>query len=205
MKAMIEAGAAGVHWEDQLSSAKKCGHMGGKVLIPTQQHITTLTAARLAADVAGVPTVVLARTDALAANLITTDVDERDQEFLTGERSAEGFYYTEPGMATPIKRALAYAPYSDLIWCETGTPDLDAGPSVRRSRQGRVPRPVAGLQLLALVQLEGAPRRLAPSPSSRRSSVPWAYRVPVHHPGRLARPQRLGVRDLARGYTASTT
>ena len=125
MKAMIEAGAAGVHWEDQLSSAKKCGHMGGKVLIPTQQHITTLTAARLAADVAGVPSVVLARTDALAANLITTDVDERDQEFLTGERSAEGFYYTAPGMATPIKRALAYAPYSDLIWCETGTPDLD--------------------------------------------------------------------------------
>ncbi len=124
MKAMIEAGAAGVHWEDQLSSAKKCGHMGGKVLIPTQQHVATLNAARLAADVAGVPTIVLARTDALAANLLTTDVDERDQEFLTGERSAEGFYYTEPGIATPIKRALAYAPYADLIWCETGTPDL---------------------------------------------------------------------------------
>ncbi len=125
MKSMIEAGAAGVHWEDQLSSAKKCGHMGGKVLIPTQQHLTTLTAARLAADVAGTPTIVLARTDALAANLITTDVDERDQEFLTGERSAEGFYYTEPGIKTPIKRALAYAPYADLIWCETGTPDLE--------------------------------------------------------------------------------
>jgi len=125
MKGMIEAGAAGVHWEDQLSSAKKCGHMGGKVLIPTQQHITTLNAARLAADVAGVPTVVLARTDALAANLITSDVDERDREFLTGERSSEGFSYTEPGLATPIKRALSYAPYADLIWCETGTPDLD--------------------------------------------------------------------------------
>jgi isocitrate lyase len=125
MKGMIESGAAGVHWEDQLSSAKKCGHMGGKVLIPTQQHITTLNAARLAADVADTPTIVLARTDALAANLITTDVDERDQEFLTGERSSEGFYYTEPGMATPIKRALAYAPYADLIWCETGTPDLE--------------------------------------------------------------------------------
>ena len=124
MKGMIESGAAGVHWEDQLSSAKKCGHMGGKVLIPTQQHITTLNAARLAADVAGVPTIVLARTDALAANLITTDVDERDQEFLTGERSSEGFYYTNPGMATPIKRALSYARYADLIWCETGTPDL---------------------------------------------------------------------------------
>lgn len=125
MKAFIEAGAAGVHFEDQAPGTKKCGHMGGKVLIPTQQHITTLNAARLAADVADTPTIVLARTDALAANLITTDVDERDQEFLTGERSSEGFYYTEPGMATPIKRALAYAPYADLIWCETGTPDLE--------------------------------------------------------------------------------
>ena len=125
MKAMVEAGAAGVHWEDQLSSAKKCGHMGGKVLIPTQQHITTLNAARLAADVLNVPTIVIARTDALGANLITSDVDERDREFLTGERSTEGFYYTEPGLATPIKRGLAYAPYCDLIWCETSTPDLD--------------------------------------------------------------------------------
>jgi isocitrate lyase len=125
MKGMIEAGAAGVHWEDQLSSAKKCGHMGGKVLIPTQQHITTLNAARLAADVLNVPTIVIARTDALGANLITSDVDERDREFLTGDRSSEGFYYTEPGLATPIKRGLAYAPYCDLIWCETSTPDLD--------------------------------------------------------------------------------
>ena len=125
MKAMIEAGAAGVHFEDQLASEKKCGHMGGKVLIPTQQHVRTLTAARLAADVAGVPTVVIARTDALAATLITSDVDERDRPFLTGERTAEGFFVTEPGIATPIARALAYAPYSDLIWCETGTPDLD--------------------------------------------------------------------------------
>ena len=125
MKGMIEAGAAGVHWEDQLSSAKKCGHMGGKVLIPTQQHIQTLTAARLAADVMGVPSIVVARTDALGANLITSDVDERDREFLTGERSNEGFYYTRPCLESPIKRALAYAPYADLIWCETSTPDLD--------------------------------------------------------------------------------
>jgi isocitrate lyase len=123
-KAMIESGAAGVHLEDQLSSAKKCGHMGGKVLIPTQQHITTLNAARLAADVMGVDTIVIARTDALGANLITSDVDERDREFLTGERSAEGFFYTEPGLATPVMRGLAYAPYCDLIWCETSTPDL---------------------------------------------------------------------------------
>ena len=125
MKNMIMAGAAGVHFEDQLASEKKCGHMGGKVLIPTQQHVRTLTAARLAADVLGIPTIVVARTDALAATLITSDVDERDRPFLTGERTAEGFFNTEPGMATPISRGLAYAPYSDLIWCETGTPDLD--------------------------------------------------------------------------------
>jgi isocitrate lyase len=125
MKSMIEAGAAGVHWEDQLSSEKKCGHMGGKVLIPTQQHIRTLVAARLAADVMDVPTIVVARTDALGATLITSDVDERDREFLTGERTAEGFFVTRPILESPIKRALAYAPYADLIWCETSTPDLD--------------------------------------------------------------------------------
>ena len=124
-KSMIEAGAAGVHLEDQLSSEKKCGHMGGKVLIPTQQHARTLTASRLAADVMGVPTVLIARTDALGANLITSDIDDRDKDFLTGERTTEGFFSTEPGMATPIMRGLAYAPYADLIWCETSTPDLD--------------------------------------------------------------------------------
>ena len=124
-KSMIEAGAAGVHLEDQLSSEKKCGHMGGKVLIPTQQHVRTLTASRLASDVMGVPTVLIARTDALGANLITSDIDDRDKEFLTGDRTSEGFFSTEPGMATPIMRGLAYAPYSDLIWCETSTPDLD--------------------------------------------------------------------------------
>jgi isocitrate lyase len=125
MKSMIEAGAAGVHWEDQLASEKKCGHMGGKVLVPTQQHIRTLSAARLAADVMDVPTIVVARTDALGATLITSDVDERDREFLTGERTAEGFFHTRPCLESPIKRALAYAPYADLIWCETSTPDLD--------------------------------------------------------------------------------
>ena len=124
-KSMIEAGAAGVHLEDQLSSEKKCGHMGGKVLIPTQQHVRTLTASRLASDVMGVPTVLIARTDALGANLITSDIDDRDKEFLTGDRTSEGFFSTEPGMATPIMRGLAYAPYADLIWCETSTPDLD--------------------------------------------------------------------------------
>ena len=125
MKSMIEAGAAGVHWEDQLSSEKKCGHMGGKVLVPTQQHIRTLIAARLAADVMDVPSIVVARTDALGATLITSDVDERDREFLTGERTAEGFFMTRPILESPIRRALAYGPYADLIWCETSTPDLD--------------------------------------------------------------------------------
>src|SRR5579875_3699390 len=125
MKQMIEAGAAGVHWEDQLSSEKKCGHMGGKVLIPTQQHIRTLQSARLAADVCGVPTIVVARTDSLGANLLTSDVDPRDQEFCTGERSPEGFYYVRPGMDIAVARGLAYAPYADLIWCETSTPDLE--------------------------------------------------------------------------------
>ena len=125
MRAMIEAGAAGVHFEDQLSSAKKCGHMGGKVLVPTSQHIATLRAARLAADVLGVDTLLVARTDALSASLITSDVDEQDQARLTGERTAEGFFVTSPGLEAPIQRALAYAPYCDLLWCETSTPDLD--------------------------------------------------------------------------------
>jgi isocitrate lyase len=125
MKGMIEAGAAGVHWEDQLSSEKKCGHMGGKVLIPTGQHIRTLAAARLAADVCGVPTIVVARTDSLGATLLTSDVDERDREFCTGERSPEGFYYVRNGMDIAVARGLAYAPHADLIWCETSTPDLE--------------------------------------------------------------------------------
>jgi len=124
MKHMIRAGAAGVHFEDQLSSAKKCGHMGGKVLVPTQEAIAKLGAARLAADVLGVPTVLLARTDADAANLITSDTDERDHEFITGDRTAEGFYCTRPGIDQAIARGLAYAPYADMLWCETSKPDL---------------------------------------------------------------------------------
>src|SRR6202000_2306957 len=125
MKSMIAAGASGVHWEDQLSSEKKCGHLGGKVLIPTGQHVRVLNAARLAADVCGVPSLVIARTDAHSAKLITSDVDELDQEFLTGERTAEGFYQTRAGLAPCIARGLAFAPYSDLLWMETSTPDLD--------------------------------------------------------------------------------
>ena len=123
-KSMIEAGASGVHYEDQLASEKKCGHMGGKVLIPTSQHIRTLTAARLASDVMGVPTVIVARTDALAATLLTTDADERDREFIAGSRTPEGYYRVTGGMKSAVARGLAYAPYADLIWCETSTPDL---------------------------------------------------------------------------------
>ncbi len=125
MKSMIRAGAAGVHFEDQLSSAKKCGHMGGKVLVPTQEAIAKLAAARLAADVLGVPTVLLARTDADAANLITSNSDERDHPFITGERTAEGFFCTNAGIEQAIARGLSYAPYADMLWCETSKPDLE--------------------------------------------------------------------------------
>ena len=125
MKNMIEAGAAGVHFEDQLASVKKCGHMGGKVLVPSQEAVQKLTAARLAADIMDVPTIVLARTDANAAALLTSDVDDYDKEFLTGERSSEGFYMTKAGINQAISRGLAYAPYADLLWCETAVPDMD--------------------------------------------------------------------------------
>ena len=125
MKAMIKSGAAGVHWEDQLASVKKCGHMGGKVLVPTAEACQKLIAARMAADVCGVPTLVIARTDAEAADLLTSDYDDNDKPFLTGERTAEGFYKTHKGIDQAISRAVAYAEYADLVWCETGTPDLD--------------------------------------------------------------------------------
>ena len=124
MKSMIQAGAAGVHWEDQLASEKKCGHLGGKVLVPTQQHIRTLNAARLAADVAGVSTLIIARTDALAADLLTSDIDPRDAQYATGERTSEGFYRVTPGLQSVITRGLAFAEYADLLWVETGEPDL---------------------------------------------------------------------------------
>jgi isocitrate lyase len=139
MTAMIAAGAAGVHWEDQLASEKKCGHLGGKVLIPTGQHIRTLNAARLAADVAGIPSVIVARTDAQAATLITTDVDERDQVFTTGERTAEGFYRVRNGLEPCIARGLAYAPYSDLLWMETSTPDLEVARAFAEGIKAKYP------------------------------------------------------------------
>jgi len=124
MKAMIEAGASGVHFEDQLASVKKCGHMGGKVLVPTREAVEKLNAARLAADVSGTPTLVIARTDAEAADLLTSDIDDNDKAFCTGERTVEGFFKTRPGVDQAISRGLAYAPYADLVWCETGKPDL---------------------------------------------------------------------------------
>ena len=138
-KAMIRAGAAGVHFEDQLSSAKKCGHMGGKVLVPTDEAINKLVAARLAADVSGVPTLVIARTDAEAANLLTSDHDSRDQPFLTGKRSPEGFFYVKNGIEQAIARGLAYAPYADLIWCETAKPDIEEARRFARGIHSRYP------------------------------------------------------------------
>jgi isocitrate lyase len=125
MKAMIKAGAAGVHFEDQLASVKKCGHLGGKVLVPTREAVNKLNAARLAADVMGVPTILLARTDAEAAAIVTSDIDDNDKPYLTGERTVEGFYRTKAGFEQALSRGLAYAPYADLIWCETGKPDLE--------------------------------------------------------------------------------
>ena len=139
MHAMIDAGAAGVHWEDQLASEKKCGHMGGKVLVPTSQHIRTLNAARLAADVASVPTIVIARTDSLAATLLTSDVDERDREFTTGERTAEGFYEVENGIRPVLARGHAYAPYADLLWVESSEPDLELARTFAESIHAEFP------------------------------------------------------------------
>jgi isocitrate lyase len=139
MKNMIINGASGVHFEDQLAAVKKCGHMGGKVLVPTQEAIQKLIAARLASDVMGVPTLLLARTDAEAANLITSDYDENDKPFLTGERTAEGFYRTKNGIDQAISRGLAYAPYADLIWCETGTPDLEFAKTFAEGVQSKYP------------------------------------------------------------------
>jgi isocitrate lyase len=144
MRAMIDAGAAGVHYEDQLSSEKKCGHLGGKVLVPTQQFVRTLNAARLAADVCGVPTVLVARTDALSAALLTSDVDEYDRDFVTGERTPEGFYRVRDGIDAAISRGLAYAPYADLVWFETSTPDLGEAKEFAEAMHERFPgKPLA--------------------------------------------------------------
>lgn len=139
MKAMIEAGAAGVHFEDQLASAKKCGHMGGKVLVPTREAVQKLVSARLAADIMGVPSLIVARTDAMAAGLLTSDIDDYDHEFIAGKRTIEGFYETRAGIDQAISRGLAYAPYADLVWCETGTPDLEQAKRFAEAIHARYP------------------------------------------------------------------
>ena len=176
MSAMIDAGAAGVHWEDQLASEKKCGHMGGKVLVPTSQHIRTLNAARLAADVAGVPTVIIARTDSLAANLLTSDIDERDAPFLTGERTAEGFYETTPASRPVISRGLAFAPYADLLWVESGEPDLDLARRFAEAIHAKFPGKKLAYNCSPSFNWKRAPRRRPDREVPRASSRPWGTR-----------------------------
>ena len=175
MKAMIEAGAAGVHFEDQLASVKKCGHMGGKVLVPTREAVAKLVAARLAADVMGVPTVLLARTDAEAADLVTSDVDDNDKPFLTGERTVEGFYRTKTGPRAGRSAAAWPTPtYADMVWCETGKPDLGFRQGVRRRDPRQVPGQAAGLQLLAVASTGRRTSTTRRSPSSSANSARWA-------------------------------
>ena len=176
MRSMIEAGAAGVHFEDQLASEKKCGHLGGKVLVPTSQFVRTLVAARLAADVCDVPTVLVARTDALSATLLTSDVDERDHAFITGERTPEGYFRVEGGIESAIARGLAYAPYADLIWCETSTPDLGRGARVRAGDPGRSSRASCSRTTARRRSTGSATSTTRTSPASSSSSARWATR-----------------------------
>jgi isocitrate lyase len=173
MKNMIAAGAAGVHFEDQLAAVKKCGHMGGKVLVPTQEAIEKLIAARFAADVMGVPTIVLARTDAEAANLLTSDHDANDKPFLTGERTQEGFYRVKNGLEQAISRGVAYAPYADLVWCETGTPDLGFAREFAQAVHAACPGKLLSYNCSPSFNWK---KNLndKPSPRSRTSSRRWA-------------------------------
>ncbi len=194
MTEMVESGAAGVHFEDQLSSEKKCGHLGGKVLIPTSHFLRTLTAARLAADVLDVPTVLIARTDALAATLLTSDIDERDRRFTTGERTEEGFYRLTNGMDTAIARALAYAPYADVLWCETSTPDL--------AEAGRFAEAVHATFPGKLLAYNCSPsfnwkRSLDDSTIAtfQKELGVHGLPVPIHHAGRIPRAEREHVRS----------
>ncbi len=174
MKTMIEAGAAAVHFEDQLSSAKKCGHMGGKVLVPTQEAIQKLVAARLAADVLDVPTVLIARTDANAAQLITSDCDTRDASFLTGERTVEGFFGFRGGLDAAIARGLAYAPYADMLWCETSEPNLEEARRFATRHPRELSRKTPCLQLLSFVSLESQAEPVGDFCSSSASLPGWA-------------------------------
>ena len=185
MRSMIEAGAAGVHFEDQLASEKKCGHLGGKVLVPTSQFVRTLNAARLAADVLDVPTILVARTDALSAALLTSDVDEYDREFVTGERTAEGFYRVRDGIDAAISRGLAYAPYADLIWFETSTPDLGEARAFADAMHEKFPGKLLAYNCSPSFNWRRASRR------RRDRRLPGAARglglpLPVHHARRAS-------------------
>ena len=201
MKAMIRAGAAGVHFEDQLSSEKKCGHLGGKVLIPTQQAVRHLTAARLAADVLDVPTVLIARTDASAAKLVTSDVDPSDRRFLTGERTPEGFYVTQPGIEACIARGLAYAPYADLIWMETSEPNLEEARRFADAIHARYPGKLLAYNCSPSFnwkkKLDGA---TIASFQDRLNAT--GVQVPVRDAGRLPRAQSQFLRARARFQSA---
>ena len=197
MKAMIEAGAACVHFEDQLSSAKKCGHLGGKVLVPTGEAIQKLVAARLAADVMGVPTLIMARTDADSAHLLTSDIDPRDREFLTGERTPEGFFCIRGGIESAIARAIAYAPYADLIWCETSEPDLEEARRFAEAVHAKFPGKLLAYNCSPSFnwkkKLDDATIAKFPARAGRHG-----IQVPVHHAGRLPRAEPEHVRTGAR-------
>ena len=210
MRSMIEAGAAGVHFEDQLASEKKCGHLGGKVLVPTEQFIRTLTAARLAADVLGVPSLVVARTDALAATLLTSDIDERDARFTTGTRTREGFYRVDAGIDAAIARGLAYAPFADMLWCETSTPDLDQARAFADAIRSEFPgKPLAyncspsfnWKQHLDDIEIARFQKELGvdgvPLPVHHARGVPRAEREHVRAGARLRRGRDERVRALA--------
>ncbi len=203
MKSMIEAGAAGVHFEDQLASVKKCGHMGGKVLVPTREANAKLIAARLAADVMGVPTLVIARTDAEAADLVTSDVDDLDKPFLTGERTIEGFYRTRNGLDAAIARGVAYAEYADMVWCETGKPDLGFAKAFAEGVHARHPGKLLAYNCSPSFNwkknLDDATHRVVPA-RARRDGL----QVPVHHARRLPQPELLDVQPRARLRDATT-
>ncbi len=192
-KSFIEAGAAGVHFEDQLSSEKKCGHMGGKVLVPTAQHVRALTAARLAADVSGVPTLIVARTDANSANLLTSDIDPADRPFCTGARTDEGFFEVRAGLDQAIARGLAYAPYADLLWCETSHPDLEEAATFAEAVHQRFPDKMLAYNCSPSFNWR---RHLDDDEIARFQKELGAHgvQIPVHHARRLPRHQRLDVR-----------
>ena len=188
MKAMIEAGAACVHFEDQLSSAKKCGHLGGKVLVPTAEAIQKLVAARLAADCLGVPTLIMARTDAQSAYLLTSDTDPRDHEFLTGNRTAEGFFCIRGGLDSAIARGIAYAPYADLIWCETSEPNLEEARRFADAIHAKYPEKMLAYNCSPSFnwkkKLDDADHRALPDRAGGDG-----LQIPVHHAGRFSRPE----------------